>query len=74
MVDLNEPGLEIVVNHDIEAQYLKTQLVLNVFWLTRPKNVGHGWLPRDHGLDDQILNSSLERCDIMPLPPDDLPD
>ncbi len=35
LVDFNEPRLTVFVNHDIKAQNLKTELVLQVIRLTR---------------------------------------
>ena len=47
MVDLDEPGLEVGVEHDVEPENLEAELVLDVFGLAGAVDVPHTGLTRD---------------------------
>ena len=47
VVDLDEPGLEVGVEHDVEPENLKAELVLDVFGLAGAVDVPHTGLTRD---------------------------
>lgn len=65
MVDLDEPGFEVLVQHDVKAQDLETQLILDVLRLAGSVNVPHAGLPSDESLNDQVIDLRFESINIM---------
>ena len=59
LIDLNKASLKLMVEHDIEAQYLKAKAVLNVIWLARAIQVVHVRLGQAHSLHDDLINVTL---------------
>lgn len=55
LIYFDQPWLEIVVNHNVETQDLKTHGVVVVIWLARPVYVRHEWLSNDQGLHNDVL-------------------
>ena len=41
MIDLYKPWLEITVQHDVKAEYLETQTILDVIWLAASVYMPH---------------------------------
>ena len=56
MVDLEQPGLRVLVQEDVEAENLETQAVLQVVWLRRPVGVRQARLGRDQSLQNNVLD------------------
>lgn len=65
VVDFDEPGLQVGVQHNVEAQNLKASLVFDVFGTARPVHVRELGLPRDHGLDHDVLDLNLQFFDFL---------
>ena len=57
VVDLEEPGLRVLVEEDVEAEDLEAQGVLHVVGLGRPVGVGERGLGCDEGLQDDVFDT-----------------
>ena len=56
VIDLNYPGLKLLVDHNIHAQDLEACRVLEVIRLARSIGMREGWLHSDNSLDTDVLN------------------
>ena len=57
LVDFDEPGPEVLVDHDVEAEDLEAHRVIVVVRLARAVDVSHVWLPNDDRFDDDVLDA-----------------
>ena len=64
MVDLDQPWLEITIDHHIESEDLETKLIFNIIGLACPKNMPECGHARDHGLHNEIVDLVLKFVDI----------
>mmetsp|Transcript_25336 Transcript_25336/g.41285 ORF Transcript_25336/g.41285 Transcript_25336/m.41285 type:complete len:340 (-) Transcript_25336:376-1395(-) len=67
MVHLQQPRLQLLIQHHVETQDLKAHAVVDIFWLATVVKVGQAWLHCNQCLDDQILNLQDEGVHIVPL-------
>lgn len=74
MVDLDEPRLQVTVDHDVEAEDVEARLVLYVVWQACAMDLVNYRLTCYHGLHDQIINVLFEKlfgfaakptCDVL---------
>mmetsp|Transcript_53503 Transcript_53503/g.117155 ORF Transcript_53503/g.117155 Transcript_53503/m.117155 type:complete len:266 (-) Transcript_53503:845-1642(-) len=65
VIHLQQPGLQFVVEHDIEPQNFKAHGVLDVFRLTTVVEVRQARLNCDEGLDNQVLDLAEQGVDIV---------
>lgn len=65
MVYLDEPRFQTLVKHDVEAKDLEAQLVLEIVGLAGAVNLPECGLSRNHGLDDEFINFSLQFFDVV---------
>jgi hypothetical protein len=56
VVDLEQPGLRVLVQEDVEAENLETQAVLQVVWLRRPVGMRQARLGRDQRFQNNVLD------------------
>ena len=59
LIDLNKASLELMIEHDIEAEYLKTKAVLDVIWLARAIQMVYVRLGQAHSLHDDLIDIAL---------------
>mmetsp|Transcript_60616 Transcript_60616/g.172268 ORF Transcript_60616/g.172268 Transcript_60616/m.172268 type:complete len:245 (+) Transcript_60616:725-1459(+) len=74
VIDLQEPGLQLVVQHDVEAEHLEAHGVLRVVRLAAVVEVREARLHGDQGLDDQVLDLRDQGVDVVALPAEVLVD
>ena len=65
MVHLDEPRLQLLVEHYVEAKDLEAQLILKIVRLAGAVDLPECGLSRNHGLDDEIVDLSLQLFYIM---------
>ena len=56
VVDLNEPRLQLLIYHDVHAEDLEADRVLQIIWLARAVCMRQSWLDRDARLHANVLN------------------
>ena len=74
MVYFDEPGSEILVDHDVEAKDLEAHRVVDAFGLADSVHVVHVWLANDYCLHDDVLDFFPYLVRIAALLVDDLHD
>mmetsp|Transcript_13219 Transcript_13219/g.23377 ORF Transcript_13219/g.23377 Transcript_13219/m.23377 type:complete len:226 (-) Transcript_13219:903-1580(-) len=67
VIDLQEPRLKLVIQHDVEAQYLKAHAIVHIIWLATTIEVRQARLNCNQGLDDQVLDLHVQRVDVVPF-------
>ncbi len=67
MIDLQDPGFEARIEHNVEPEYFKAHGILKVIWLTTFVNMGQLGLYRTNSLDDGLLDISLNLLNIVSL-------
>lgn len=64
MVDLYQPWLQLVVQHDVESKNLKAHAVVDVIWLRCPVVVGHYGLRRAESLYNDPVYLLLDELNV----------
>ena len=65
MINFQEPRLEVGIEQNVKAQYLKAQLILNIVRLARPVQVRNGWLARNQCFNHDVLNLCLDFLHLL---------
>mmetsp|Transcript_76029 Transcript_76029/g.167850 ORF Transcript_76029/g.167850 Transcript_76029/m.167850 type:complete len:253 (+) Transcript_76029:1420-2178(+) len=67
VIHLQQPRLQLLIQHHVETQDLKAHAVVDIFGLATVVKVGQAWLHCNQCLDDQILDLQYQGVHIMPL-------